>query len=134
EADEVRLCGNREQAQGAHLLLALRDRSVGGNERRSAVRIELDRGAADVEDRVAIEGPELALGRYRHAAVAGVDGAVRALKREPGIAGHGDVEGVLRARELAGLARDIGAAAGDEGGRRIRLVREELVELDLLGA
>ncbi len=61
EADEVRAGIEIEQAERADEIVALAQRAVGAGARRAVARIELDRRAAGVENRIALDRHQLAV-------------------------------------------------------------------------
>ena len=102
--------------------------------RRPGIGVELDRRAAGVQHGVAVERLQLAGRRHLQPPVARVDGSGGGLNAEPGVALDGHVEAIVGPHHLAGLARKIALARGCKGDRRGRRMREQGLELDLLGA
>ena len=93
------------------------DHAVGRDRRRGAAPVELDRRAANVENRVALERLQRSGIGEPHASVAGIDDARRSVDREEAVALHGDVEWIARrdqgprtARDEPGSGRDVAAA------------------------
>ena len=82
------------------------DHAVGRDRRRGAAPVELDRRAANVENRVALERLQRSGIGEPHASVAGIDDARRSVDREEAVALHGDVEWIARRDQGARTARD----------------------------
>src|SRR5258708_5847554 len=73
-------------------------------------------------------------GRHVEAAVTGIGGAVRGGDGKPGVALHGDVEGIAGMADRSGLARNEAVARRGEGDAAAAAGRsEDRIELHLLG-